>query len=725
MRRVSSWMCLALGVAAIVQADDVKARSGGQIPAFPSGVEQVTVDVVVADKGGTPIKGLRRQDFTLTEDGTPQAIASFEPIEVAEKPTRTVTLQQHVSSNTDAVKRTARTFVVVFDGLHLTPQGAEVARKAIEKFLTTELHDDDYVMLLGTQSATWVSTRFGLGRDDLLAALKRQKGTARAEATWDYMSEYEALRVDAFRDVDVGARVARRWAASGFALNPTQEEIQKMSRTDNSPNPTTQPGTIDSVVTDKAREVRQDSRIRLDATLALLRRMLEALTDVKGRKSVLLVSEGFVVDLDSKESRPVREAARRANAAVYFIDARGLSGQSMFSSAAWGPSLNPNDATAYAIEADLLSEGTQAVAADSGGFTVRNGNDLAGAMGRIARESQSYYLLGYRPTRSTSDGKFHRIGVSVSRRDVVVRARRGYYAGTPDSASIPAATVQNESFQAALDSPYDIDSLPLRLTTHTFNESSPGKIKTTVVADVEVDQFRWQSKEDRHLDAVEFLLLVANRKTDEVQRYDQTIELNLREETRAQLVASAMPIVRDFELAPGRYIVKLVVREKNSGRMGTVAHEFNVPELGTLRLSTPIITDKAREASGQTVPQLVMRTQRAFPTGTYVACQYEVYGAKSSDADGKPHVSGGYAIQRADGTLVSETPATAINALSGGVVRTLLLSLDGFAPGEYRVVLKVKDDIADQGVEAVEPFVVTAATASGSAKAPGEPAVAR
>ena len=725
MRRVSSWMCLALGVAAIVQADDVKARSGGQIPAFPSGVEQVTVDVVVADKGGTPIKGLRRQDFTLTEDGTPQAIASFEPIEVAEKPTRTVTLQQHVSSNTDAVKRTARTFVVVFDGLHLTPQGAEVARKAIEKFLTTELHDDDYVMLLGTQSATWVSTRFGLGRDDLLAALKRQKGTARSDATWDYMSEYEALRVDAFRDVDVGARVARRFAASGFALNPTQEEIQKMSRTDNSPNPTTQPGTIDSVVTDKAREVRQDSRIRLDATLALLRRMLEALTDVKGRKSVLLVSEGFVVDLDSKESRPVREAARRANAAVYFIDARGLSGQSMFSSAAWGPSLNPNDATAYAIEADLLSEGTQAVAADSGGFTVRNGNDLAGAMGRIARESQSYYLLGYRPTRSTSDGKFHRIGVSVSRRDVVVRARRGYYAGTPDSASIPAATVQNESFQAALDSPYDIDSLPLRLTTHTFNESSPGKIKTTVVADVEVDQFRWQSKEDRHLDAVEFLLLVANRKTDEVQRYDQTIELNLREETRAQLVASAMPIVRDFELAPGRYIVKLVVREKNSGRMGTVAHEFNVPELGTLRLSTPIITDKAREASGQTVPQLVMRTQRAFPTGTYVACQYEVYGAKSSDADGKPHVSGGYAIQRADGTLVSETPATAINALSGGVVRTLLLSLDGFAPGEYRVVLKVKDDIADQGVEAVEPFVVTAATASGSAKAPGEPAVAR
>jgi VWFA-related protein len=730
MRRALVWTCLALGVALAARADDAKTRSEGQTPAFPAQVEQVTVDVVVADKQGGPITGLKRLDFTLSEDGVPQAIASFEPIELAAPGPRPVTtrLKEYVSSNTDAAQRTARTFVIVFDGLHLSPVGAESARKAIEKFLATGLRDDDYVMLLGTQSGTWVSTRFGVGRQDLLAALKRQKGTAASDVSWDYMSEYEALRIDAYRDPDVGQRVARRWRASGYMLNFSREELQQYAREateDHNPGTSTQPGTIEGVITDKAREVRQDMRLRQDATLELLRRVLNSLTDVKGRKSVLFVSEGFVVDLESRERRPVNEAARRANAAIYFVDARGLTGLPAFSTAAWNSSLNPNDTMAYIVEADFASEGTQAVAADSGGFTVRNGNDLAGAMDRIARESQSYYLLGYYPTRTTPDGKFHKISVAVSRKDVVVRARRGYFAGPGDSedkATPAAAAPEKGSFQAAVDSPYDLDGVPLRLTTHAFNETSPGKVRTAVVADVEVSGFRWQTKDDRSLNAVEFLLLVANRKTDEVQRFDQTIELNLREDTRAQLQAAGMPIVREFELAPGRYAAKLIVREKNSDRIGTVAHEFVVPEPGGLRLSTPLLTDSAR-GGGQAGPQLVMKAQRAFPAGAMIACRYEVYGAKLSESDAKPHVSGGYAILRQDGTVVSETPETAINAPNGSVVRTLLFSLDGLEPGEYRVQLKVKDEVAGKSVEEMVPFVVTAARAS--AQVPGKPASTR
>jgi hypothetical protein len=183
-----------------------------------------------------------------------------------------------------------------------------------------------------------------------------------------------------------------------------------------------------------------------------------------------------------------------------------------------------------------------------------------------------------------------------------------------------------------------------------------------------------------------------------------------------------MPIVREFELAPGRYVAKLVVREKNSGRLGTVAHEFVVPEPGGLRLSTPVLTDSARGA-GQAGPQLVMRAQRTFPAGAYLACQYEVYGAKPSESDAKPHVSGGYAILRQDGTVVSETPETAINSPNGSVSRTLLFSLDGFEPGEYRVRLRVKDEVAGKAVEDLVPFAVTAARAS--AQVPGKPASTR
>jgi hypothetical protein len=206
---------------------------------------------------------------------------------------------------------------------------------------------------------------------------------------------------------------------------------------------------------------------------------------------------------------------------------------------------------------------------------------------------------------------------------------------------------------------------------------------------------------------VEFLLLVVNRETDEVQRFDQTIELDLREETRAQLLASGMPIVREFELAPGRYLVKLVVREQYGQRIGTVTHELVVPEPGALRLSTPVLTDAARAAPGESGPRLVLKTQRAFPVGALLACQYEVYNAKASESGGKPQVSAGHTILRSDGKTVLEAPETPINAPSGGIGRTVLFSLEGFEPGEYRVVLKVKDEIADRTVEEAVPFVVT------------------
>lgn len=179
MRRALVWTSLALSIAVVVRADDARESSEDQAPAFPAQVEQVTVDVVVADKRGRPVTGLVREDFTLSEDGAPQSVVSFEPIVVAPGPSPATALRQLVSSNKDAARRTARTFVIVFDGLHLTLSGAEAAKKAIRAFLTTSARDDDYIMLLGTQSATWVSARFGLGRDDLRPRSVARRGPRR------------------------------------------------------------------------------------------------------------------------------------------------------------------------------------------------------------------------------------------------------------------------------------------------------------------------------------------------------------------------------------------------------------------------------------------------------------------------------------------------------------------------------------------------------------------
>jgi VWFA-related protein len=705
-------LSISLAIATVPAAFAVEPQpTAAPAPTFAADVELVTVDVVVADRNGMPIKGLTREDFTLAEEGTPQTVATFEPIVVPTGPPSQSTIRQRVSTNTDVLKRAGRTFVIVFDGLHISPAGAQSAKKAIEKFLTEGLREEDHVTLLSTQSATWMTTRFGDGKEQLLAALKRQKGTATSELTWDYMSDYEARQIDFFHDVDVALRVGRRWEASGYSLSEGSRE----TRTDGGAATT-----IDMQVASRAQAVRQEARRRQVATLQMVKRIVDSLAGVKGRKAVLLVSEGFIFDPDVEEYAEINQASRRANAAIYFVDSEGLRSGSVFSSAEWSGPVDRQDRTNYVGEEAMASEGAQSLAADTGGLSIRNTNDLASGMGRIARESESYYLLGYYPSGARRDGKFRRIAVVVNRKDVVVRARRGYYAPGPDGAPKKEAPPAEKPFQAALDSPYEVDGIPMRMSAYSFEAVAAGKLRTAVLAELSVGQFRFERAGDRQIDAIETLLLVVHRGTDEFKRYDETINLKLREESRLRYAAYGFPIVRELELLPGAYQAKLIAREKNGGHIGSVTHEFEVPDPGAFRLSSPIVTDTFQKQPGQAPSQPLMVARRTFAVGGFLGCQYAAYGAKPADSDGQPHVSAGYRLLGPNGAVVREVPATRITAAAGNVTRLIGFPLAGFAPGEYRLVLTAKDEVADRSVEVVEPFevVASAPTTDDAARAP-------
>ena len=144
----------------------------------------------------------------------------------------------------------------------------------------------------------------------------------------------------------------------------------------------------------------------------------------------MFVSDGFILSPRVLEFRNVTQAAMRANAALYFVDARRMN---------LGASEYPIEVRETDDPADLakaLAEqagdafGSETLASDTGGFTVTNTNDLAGGMRRIAAETRSYYLVGYDPTKEP-DGKFRKIRVKVNRRGVSVRARKGSYAESP------------------------------------------------------------------------------------------------------------------------------------------------------------------------------------------------------------------------------------------------------------------------------------------------------
>ncbi len=671
-------------------------------PTFPAQVEQVIVDLVVTDKKGNAIRGLKQQDLTVLEDGTPQSVVSFEAVVLPDQPSEAPPPPPRVTVNTTPEERRGRTFVIVFDDMNITPWKANQAKAAVASFLEKGTREGDRVTLISTAGGTWWTARMESGRAKLLDMVKRFDGRFIPDTSNERMTDWEAMRIYVYHDPIVVERVMRRYETYGVGstLNRTQDSSGRA-------------GTVeDPYINGRASEVYYQAVTRLRTTLEGLERALNGLATAKGRKSVILVSEGFIHDLNVDEFKRVNEASRRSNAAIYFLNARGLEGMPIAMTAQFGPALPDQDIGFAFAETFEAVAGAEVVASDSGGFVVRNTNDLSGGIQKIANETQAYYLLGYIPSNAARDGKFRKIQVKLANgKGLQVRARKGYYApnDTGRTAMAPKKGI-DPVIQGALDSPWAEDAIPLRMTDYVGDERTLGKAAVLVATEVDIRALKFEEKDGRSLADLQFLLVVAHRESGEYFRYDQGVSMKLQPATRERFGYLWYPIVRDFELKSGDYQAKIVVRDAKTGRVGTVIHEFEVPPLGNLRLSTPVLSDtRAASPATEGVPGgiLTVLARREFPSGSDLFCQFEVYGAKKDEKTGMPRVTQGYVVTRPDGSVLTGTQPSTINPTSlGQVMRTFGFRLADAPPGDYEIVMAVRDDIAGQSIEVREPFKV-------------------
>jgi hypothetical protein len=430
---------------------------------------------------------------------------------------------------------------------------------------------------------------------------------------------------------------------------------------------------------------------------------------VRGRKSVILVSGGLVQDGHLDGFRRVVVESRRANAALYFLDARGLTAAPTSMQADSGTRIDFNDLGSTLAEGHERSEGSEGLAADTGGFSVRNENDLKGGIARIARESASYYLLGYAPTNKRADARFRKIEVKVAREGVKLRARRGYYAPGSTPATKAAPERRDAAIQRALDSPFDLADVPLRAIAQAFEETQPGKVRVFVTVEADIRGLAFEERGGAAKDTLELLLVIAHRETGEFHRFDQQLEMSFRPETRARFAKTWFPIAREAPLVPGAYQARIVVRDKNSGRLGTLTHDFEVPTPAGLRISTPILSDRLREGEpepGRTPEPIARRT---FAPLGMLHVRFEVYGAAKDKGTGRPNVIAGFSIRRADGRFLAAAPETAlVPGPDGALARTLGTPLEGVPAGRYELIIVVTDVAGGQVAEAREPFEVEA-----------------
>jgi hypothetical protein len=369
------------------------------------------------------------------------------------------------------------------------------------------------------------------------------------------------------------------------------------------------------------------------------------------------------------------------------------------------------------VMADVTQEsaGSEYLARDTGGFVIRNTNDLSGGIQRIARESLGFYLLGYTPSNTARDGAYRRIEVKVRNKDLNVRARQGYYAPRSDAASGDADEGSDPDLQIALDSPYLTDEIPLRLTDYVRDEVLLGKARTLIALEIDITDVKYQKDaEGRLVGKLNLLLVVAYRDTSEVEREDTELEIVLRPDSVGQPDGTWYAVTREFQLPPGSYQAKVVVRDPSDRKIGTVAHEFEVPELDEWRVSTPILSDRIVGGTAGVPPAAQILARRQFAAGGALFCQFDVYGATKGEITGMPRVSAGYALVRSDGRTVQRGAPTAIEPTSLGFVSRLWgLPLEHVEAGEYELVITVKDEIADEVQTLREPLTVIAAPAAG------------
>ena len=685
------------------------AQAEAQQPSFPAQAELVTVDVVVT-RGGEPVSDLHREDFSVSEDGVPHELAAFDAVHRPEPPSTPAGVgsarvpEPRVSSNLVPAARAGSHFVIVFDELHLGPAEAVRGRKAVADFLARGVADGDRVALVGTGEGTRWTARLPQGRDALRRALDRLQPRLVGEAVRDRMTDYEAMRIDRDRDPLVTDVVMRR------LLDTTEIQQDTSSPGNPTQSPEDQVSGWRADVLSRAAGVYARATSRNEQALGVVERALAALALERGRKSLLFVSGGMVQDPRLGIYRSVVNEARRVNAAVYFVDARGLEGAQAGMQGEIGTRTEFRDLGSWFSEARERGEGSQALAADTGGFSLSDTNDLAGGLARIGRESRSYYLLGYAPTNRAADGRFRKIEVKVARPGVAVRARRGYYAPAAQDKRAKPAQTRDAAIQRALDAPFDIGEVPLRAIADVGPSRAAGKAAVRLLVEADVRGLAFEDKGGSARDALELLLVVAQRDTGEFTRFDQQLEMSLRPETRIRYERDGFPITRELTLAPGPYQARIVARDRNSGRLGSLLHEFEVPALDGLRVSSIALTDRSVSGDPGTPPVPEPTARRLFaPSGT-LHCRFEVYGAGREQVGGRPSVTAGFSVRRSDGRFLVALPETPLQpSADGTLARSLGIPLEGAPPGSYEAIVVVTDLAGGRSAEQREPFVIEAA----------------
>jgi VWFA-related protein len=640
----------------------------------------VLVNVTVRDKNGNFVRGLKPEDFTILEDNKPQKVVSFDVEDIDAVANQDVAQAKPLSSPllqpagaapaTPAAAnqfKDRRLIVLFFDLSAMEPDEIDRAITSAEHYVDTQMAPADLVSIVSLGSALLVNQDFTADHD-LLKKQLQAFGTG---------------------------------SGQGFEEGTT-------GTTEGTPD-TGQPFTADDT---------EYNIFNTDRRLEALRSVAEKLSHLDQKKSLIYFSSGMdrTGIENQSELRAATNAAVRANLAIYTMDLRGLqalvAGGEAQNASLRGTSAYSGQATITALNSNFTTQETLVtLASDTGGRAFLDSNDFGQVFKGVQQDTSTYYLVGYRSTNPARDGRYRRISVKVNVPGVKVDFRRGYYA----PADYKHSTKEDKELQLQeeLASELPTTDLPLYLNTAYFRlEANKFYIPISLV--VPGSEIPFTRSSDRDKATLDVIGVVTDGQHHAVTQIRDTVKLAV--ETASEVQKKNVQYDTGLSLPPGKFHLKFVVRENQTGRMGSFETDLDVPDLKTqpLKMSSIVLASQLEPAKkGSTLSPLVRDGSEIIPNVTHVFSSeqhlrlyYEVYDPAQAGAAGTPeagaakpgiHLLTNVAFFRGK-TKVFESSLVELNELNArdrkaGVFQ-LELPLNSLKPGFYTCQVNVIDDVA-------------------------------
>jgi VWFA-related protein len=391
--------------------------------------ELVQTDVMVFDKKGHFVDGLKAEQFALRVDKKPQTISFFDRV-TSGKATADRTAPAGSGSNpatntTSATTIQGRTVIFYVDDLHLAPDSLVRTRKALTEFIDRGMSDNDQVAITSSSGQIGFLQQFSNDRVALRSAVARLNYRTSTKLDMDSppMSEYIAMKI---RDGDEAA----------LSYYITELQKQNCFRSKGELICTMSPQAMKMAVRERAQEMVTMASPATDNTLITLENLMRLVAQLPGRKIVFMVSDGFYLNdrkTGSKERiKRITDAAGRAGVVINTLDARGIISEMLGAD-------NPSPMSSAGLISNLgevtaSQDGLNALAGDTGGRAFRNTNaPMAEFVEKVLDETANYYLLAWRPDNEEQKrGKFNQIEASIiDRPDLTVRLRTTYFKTAP------------------------------------------------------------------------------------------------------------------------------------------------------------------------------------------------------------------------------------------------------------------------------------------------------